>query len=61
MTVSGGGVPGAKTGGTTKVNVLPDVGVHKAKEVTLPRSNYYAGVASYSIKSETYDPRSANY
>ena len=61
MTVSGGGVPGAKTGGTTKANVLPDVGVHKAKEVTVRRRNSDSGAGAYSIKSETYDPRSANY
>ena len=65
MTVSGGGAPtgtggaGARTGG--RANVLPDVGNHKVKEVTFPRRNSDAGLAPYSIKSETYDPRSANY
>jgi hypothetical protein len=37
-----------------KANVLPGAGV---KEVTFPRRNTDAGRASYSIKSETNDPR----
>lgn len=50
-TGTGGGAPAVKT------TVLPTVGVHKAKEVTFPRRNSDAGMAPYSIKSETYDPR----
>ena len=54
MTMSGGG----GTGGTT---VLPTVSGHKVVEVTFPRRNLDAGLAAYSIKSETYDPRSSKY
>ena len=53
---SGTGAPRA-----VRVNTLPAVAGHTVKEVTVPRRNLDAGVASYSIQSETYDPRSANY
>jgi len=36
-------------------NVLPGAGV---VEVTIPRRNLDAGLAPYSIKSESHDPRS---
>ena len=55
---------GTGTGGTgvaPKANVLPDVGSHKVTEVTFPRRNSDAGMAPYSIKSETYDPLASNY
>jgi len=50
-----GGVPAATT------TVLPTVTGHTVVEVTLPRTNTDAGLAPYSIKSETYDPRSSKY
>jgi len=56
MTMSGS--PPPKVGTTA---VLPTVAGHTVKEVTFPRRNSDAGLAAYSIKSETYDPRSANY
>jgi hypothetical protein len=53
-TGTGGGVaPAAKS--------LAAVAGHKVVEVTFPRRNTDAGLAAYSIKSETYDPRSSNY
>jgi hypothetical protein len=53
-TVTGGGVaPAAKS--------LAAVAGHKVVEVTFPRRNTDAGLAAYSIKSETYDPRSTKY
>jgi len=55
MTMSGS--PPPKVGG----NVLPTVAGHTVKEVTFPRRNTDAGRAAYSIKSETYDPRSTKY
>ena len=50
-----GGVPAATT------TTLPTVAGHTVKEVTFPRRNTDAGLAPYSIKSETYDPRSTKY
>ena len=61
MTVSGGGAPGAKTGGAPAAKGLAAVAGHKVVEVTFPRRNTDAGLAAYSIKSETYDPRSSKY
>jgi hypothetical protein len=58
MTMSGSPPPRVGTGTTA---VLPVVAGHTVKEVTFPRRNSDAGLAPYSIKSETYDPRSANY
>jgi hypothetical protein len=56
------GGTGAGTGTTPAATaVLPTVAGHTVKEVTFPRRNTDAGLAAYSIKSETYDPRSANY
>ena len=55
MAMSGGGPPAAKA------NVLPAVTGHTVVEVTFPRRNLDAGLVAYSIKSETYDPRSSNY
>jgi len=51
------------TGGSPGVpaNVLPAVAGHTVVEATLPRTNKDAGLAAYSIKSETYDPRSSKY
>jgi hypothetical protein len=43
-----------QSSGAPRANVLPGAGV---KEVTFPRRNTDAGRASYSIKSETHDPR----
>ena len=65
MTISGG-APGGGTGtgtggGGARATVLPTVSGHKVVEVTFPRRNTDAGLASYSIKSETYDPRSSKY
>ena len=40
---------------------LPVVPGHTVVEVTLPRRNTISGLGSYSIKSETYDPRSSKY
>ena len=60
MTASGGGSPGSGTGAPTG-KTLPAVTGHTVVEVTLPRRNTDAGLAPYSIKSETYDPRSSNY
>jgi hypothetical protein len=60
MTMSGGSGSGTGGGGlppAPRANVLPTVGVHTATEVTFPRRNLDAGLAAYSIKSETYDPR----
>ena len=64
MTMSGG--TGGGTGGTgggapVATTVLPTVSGHKVVEVTFPRRNTDAGLAAYSIKSETYDPRSSKY
>jgi hypothetical protein len=56
---TGTGTGGAKPAPATKT--LPTVAGHTVKEVTFPRRNSDAGLAAYSIKSETYDPRSANY
>ena len=63
MTVSGGTGTGGTGGGApaAKANVLPAVAGHTVKEVTFPRRNSDAGLASYSIKSETYDPLASNY
>ena len=58
MTVSGGGT---KTGGAPAAKSLAAVAGHTVVEVTLPRRNTDAGLAAYSIKSETYDPRSSKY
>ena len=59
MTMSGGtGGGGAPKAATT---VLPTVTGHTVVEVTFPRRNTDAGLAAYSIKSETYDPRSSKY
>ena len=58
------GTPGTGTGTggvAPKANVLPAVTGHTVKEVTLPRRNSDAGLAPYSIKSETYDPLASNY
>ena len=55
MTMSGGGPP------APMATVLPTVTGHKVVEVTFPRRNLDAGLAAYSIKSETYDPRSSTY
>jgi len=49
------------TGGVPAASVLPVVAGRVVKEVTLPRRNTDAGLAPYSIKSETYDPRSTKY
>ena len=60
MTMSGGG----GTGGGAPVaptTVLPTVTGHTVVEVTFPRRNNDSGLGSYSIKSETYDPRSSTY
>ena len=62
MTMSGGS--GTGTGGGAPIaptTVLPTVTGHTVVEVTFPRRNTDAGLASYSIKSETYDPRSSKY
>jgi hypothetical protein len=40
---------------------LPAVAGRTVAVVTVPRRNSDAGVAPYSIKSETYDPRSSKY
>ena len=56
---SKGGTGGVMPAPATKT--LPAVAGHTVKEVTVPRRNLDAGVAPYSISSETYDPRSANY
>lgn len=53
--------PGPGSGAPAATTVLPAVGSHKVTEVTLPRRNSDAGKASYSIKSETYDPLASNY
>jgi hypothetical protein len=53
-TGTGGAAPAPAAAATT---VLPAVAGHTVKEVTLPRSNTISGLGSYSIKSETYDPR----
>ena len=50
----GSGAPVA----TTK---LPAVAGHTVVEVTFPRRNTISGLGTYSIKSETYDPRSSKY
>jgi hypothetical protein len=55
MTMSGGGPP------APMANVLPAVTGHTVVEVTFPRRNTDAGRTTYSIKSETYDPRSSKY
>jgi hypothetical protein len=54
-TGGGGGAPKAAT------TVLPTVTGHTVVEVTFPRRNNDSGLGSYSIKSETYDPRSSTY
>ena len=41
--------------------ILPVVAGHTVVEVTLPRRNTISGRGTYSIKSETYDPRSSKY
>ena len=51
----GGGAPVVAT------TSLPPVAGHTVVEVTLPRRNTISGLGSYSIKSETYDPRSSKY
>ena len=56
-----GGTGGGGTGGAPAPKGLAVVAGHTVKEVTFPRRNSDAGLAAYSIKSETYDPRSANY
>jgi hypothetical protein len=55
MTMSGSPPPKVST------TSLPTVAGHTVVEVTFPRTNKDAGLAAYSIKSETYDPRSSNY
>jgi len=59
MTMSGGGGTGG--GAPASTTVLPTVAGHKVVEVTFPRRNNDSGLGSYSIKSETYDPRSSTY
>lgn len=61
MTMSGGGTGTGGGSSAPKANVLPAVPGHTVKEVTFPRRNLDAGLASYSIKSETYDPLSTQY
>ena len=51
----GGGAPVVAT------TALPKVAGHTVVEVTLPRRNTISGLGAYSIKSETYDPRSSKY
>ena len=51
----GGGAPVAAT------TTLPKVAGHTVVEVTFPRRNTISGLGAYSIKSETYDPRSSKY
>ena len=59
---TGTGTGGTGTGtGTAAAKSLPTVSGHTVVEVTLPRRNSDAGLASYSVKSETYDPRSSTY
>ena len=52
---------GTSGGGSVKTTTLPTVTGHTVVEVTFPRRNNDAGMAPYSIKSETYDPRSSKY
>lgn len=59
MTMSGG--TGGTGGGGSRATVLPTVTGHTVVEVTFPRRNLDAGLVAYSIKSETYDPRSSKY
>ena len=59
MATGGAGGGGVVPAPATKS--LATVAGHTVKEVTFPRRNSDAGLAAYSIKSETYDPRSANY
>ena len=47
--------------GTVATTSLPKVTGHTVVEVTLPRRNTISGRGAYSIKSETYDPRSSKY
>jgi len=56
-----GGTGGGGVAPAPATKSLAIVAGHTVKEVTFPRRNSDAGLASYSIKSETYDPRSANY
>ena len=48
-------------GTTVATKTLPAVTGHTVVEVTLPRRNTISGRGTYSIKSETYDPRSSKY
>jgi hypothetical protein len=61
MTMSGGSGTGTGGGSPASTTVLPTVTGHTVVEVTFPRRNTDAGLAAYSIKSETYDPRSSKY
>jgi hypothetical protein len=60
MATSGSGSTGSGTSASTGRSLSAVTG-HTVVEVTLPRRNTDAGLAPYSIKSETYDPRSSNY
>jgi len=40
---------------------LPAVAGHTVVEVTTTHTNNYAGPGTYTVKSETYDPRSSKY
>ena len=55
MASGGGG------GGGVSTTSLPTVTGHTVVEATFPRRNNDAGRVPYSIKSETYDPRSSKY
>ena len=61
MTMSGGTGPGTGGAPVAPTTVLPTVTGHTVVEVTFPRRNNDSGLGSYSIKSETYDPRSSTY
>jgi hypothetical protein len=56
---------GTGTGGTAApaapATVLPVVAGHTVVEVTTTHTNNYAGPGTYTVKSETYDPRSSKY
>jgi hypothetical protein len=52
---------GTGGGGGVSTTALPTVTGHTVVEVTLPRRNTISGRGAYSIKSETYDPRSSKY
>ena len=56
-----GGIGGGGVVPAPATKSLATVAGHTVKEVTFPRRNSDAGRAAYSIKSETYDPSSANY